>query len=256
MRYLFIIILIFVGFLQTLAQTDETQWSITYQAKCRFFETDKSLSEEMQCLAIGKHSSRYFSLQLEWYKKNAGNNCPFKGRLMQFEVYKNMPKSNTMTFIHMPFWVTVEDQMDNLFQWELQDGDTIICNYPCKKAMTNFRGRIWTVWYSLDLPFNDGPWKFHGLPGLILSAYDSESLFHFNCVGVEKGNGELYEYPPFKGKNLVTPKRACELMTMEHMDNDAYTYLMIGGRRVGERRVNGKPQRFIPKKPCLYEIFP
>ena len=253
-KWLFLSFLFSVCLTST-AQTDEALWNITYQARCKMFETDKSLSQEMQCLAIGKHSSRYYSLHLEWYKKNGSGVCPYKGTLMQFEVYKNMPKAGTMTFIHMPFWVTVEDRMEGLFDWVPEEGDTVICNYPCKKATTKFRGRTWTAWYSLDLPFNDGPWKLHGLPGLILSANDADGLFRFTCMGVKKGHGELFEYPPYKGKKFVTPERAEELMTMEFMDNDAYHYMMTGGR-IYKRTKNGKEYKFVPKKACLFETFP
>lgn len=237
------------------AQTDKTLWRITYDAQCKLFEKDDTLSNDMQCLVIGEHSSRYYSLILEWYKENAEGRCPIKGHYMPFEVYKNMPKNAIMTFIHMPHWVTVEDSMDSLFQWTLQEGDTIILNYPCKKAATTFRGRTWTAWYTLELPFNDGPWKLQGLPGLILLAYDSERIFNFNCIGIEKGNGELFEYPPYKGKKKVTPERAYELLIMEHMDNDRYEYLMDGG--IVERfSTNGKPYKLTPKMPCLFEVFP
>lgn len=252
-KWLFLSFLFSVCLTST-AQTDEALWNITYQAKCKMFETDKSLSQEMQCLAIGKHSSRYYSLHLEWYKKNGSGVCPYKGTLMQFEVYKNMPKAGTMTFIHMPFWVTVEDRMEGLFDWVPAEGDTVICNYPCKKATTKFRGRTWTAWYALDLPFNDGPWKLHGLPGLILSAHDADGLFRFTCLGVKKGHGELFEYPQYNGKVFVTPERAEELMTMEYMDDAAYLHMMDGGTMV-KRMKNGKEYKFVPKKACLFETF-
>ena len=50
--------------------------------------------------------------------------------------------------------------------------------------MTEFKGRKWTVWYSAEIPISDGPWKINGLPGLILDAVDSDSLYHFYCVGM------------------------------------------------------------------------
>lgn len=34
-------------------------------------------------------------------------------------------------------------------------------------ATTQFRGLTYTAWFALDIPINEGPWKFHGLPGLI-----------------------------------------------------------------------------------------
>ena len=39
-------------------------------------------------------------------------------------------------------------------------------------ATTEFGGRKWTAWFSTDLPFQDGPYKFYGLPGLIVKIED------------------------------------------------------------------------------------
>ena len=64
--------------------------------------------------------------------------------------------------------------------------DTIIIGYPCHKAVCKFRGRTWTAWYSLDLPFDNGPWKLGGLPGLILAASESRHEFSFVATGIEQ----------------------------------------------------------------------
>lgn len=47
-----------------------------------------------------------------------------------------------------------------------------ILDYKCIKATTRFRGRDYTAWVTKELPINDGPWKFYGLPGLILQIED------------------------------------------------------------------------------------
>lgn len=40
------------------------------------------------------------------------------------------------------------------------------------KATLSFRGRNWTAWYATDIPLPYGPWKFQGLPGLIMEMED------------------------------------------------------------------------------------
>lgn len=79
-----------------------------------------------------------------------------------------------------------EDQVGPM-NWKIQQiPDTIINSYSCKQARLNFRGREYTAWFSTEVPINDGPWKFTGLPGLIVKVEDSFQLFSFSLVGLEQ----------------------------------------------------------------------
>lgn len=65
-------------------------------------------------------------------------------------------------------------------KWELKSEITKkIDNYICYKATTNFRGRNYTAWYSLEYPIQMGPWKFNGLPGLIMEIYDDTNRYYW-----------------------------------------------------------------------------
>ncbi len=68
--------------------------------------------------------------------------------------------------------------------WTLHSDTLTVCGYLCRKATTRFRGKSWEVWYSDDLPFDGGPWKFCNLPGLVLKASDSCGLHDFTAVEV------------------------------------------------------------------------
>lgn len=67
------------------------------------------------------------------------------------------------------------------FEWTLEDETMEVMGYECRKATTKWRGREWTAWYS-DIPLGAGPWKFNGLPGLILRLEDSKSEHFFEAV--------------------------------------------------------------------------
>jgi len=72
-----------------------------------------------------------------------------------------------------------------VFSWKISQDTASILGYPCQKATADFRGRTYTAWFSTDIPINDGPWKFMGLPGLILKINDSKNLFGFELIGIE-----------------------------------------------------------------------
>ena len=70
--------------------------------------------------------------------------------------------------------------------WKILKDTAIIFQYKCIKATTNYKGREWVVWFAPEIHLNIGPWKFHGLPGLILKAEDSENHYMFECVDILK----------------------------------------------------------------------
>lgn len=70
-------------------------------------------------------------------------------------------------------------------QWDIKTDTLTILGYLCQKASTTFRGRTYEAWFTSDIPVNDGPWKFYGLPGLILKVNDTENIFSFEIIGLE-----------------------------------------------------------------------
>src|SRR5699024_7981210 len=57
--------------------------------------------------------------------------------------------------------------------WKSLNVHKTILGYDTKKAIGNFRGRNYIVWFAPEIPIPYGPWKLFGLPGLILEAYDT-----------------------------------------------------------------------------------
>ena len=70
------------------------------------------------------------------------------------------------------------------FEWQLSADTTTIQGYVCQKAEAEFRGRRWTVWFTPEIPIDGGLWKFNGLPGLILRAYDALEHFYFDLQSI------------------------------------------------------------------------
>jgi GLPGLI family protein len=70
--------------------------------------------------------------------------------------------------------------------WKIEDNKTKkIGNYMATRAKGSFRGRDYTVWFSYDIPVPFGPWKLHGLPGLILEAEDSEKMVRMYATEIQ-----------------------------------------------------------------------
>ena len=47
------------------------------------------------------------------------------------------------------------------------------------------------AWFAPDLPYSDGPYKFNGLPGLIVKISDTRNQFIFEMKSVNKPSVDL-----------------------------------------------------------------
>mgnify|MGYP000312216520 CR=1 FL=1 len=73
-------------------------------------------------------------------------------------------------------------------EWKLVNESKNINGFLCKKATLNYGGRNWIAWYTPEIPKNTGPYKFYGLPGLIMSIKDDELIFEFEAIAVRFGS--------------------------------------------------------------------
>lgn len=75
--------------------------------------------------------------------------------------------------------------------WHVSDSVSVISGYNAVMATCVFRGRHYTAWFTPEIPVSAGPWKFSGLPGLILSVTDSEGYFEFCFNGIYSTTGYI-----------------------------------------------------------------
>ena len=75
------------------------------------------------------------------------------------------------------------------FDWTLLPDTVTVCGYVCRKAEATFRGIRWTAWYAPEIPLGIGPWKFNGLPGLVLWAYDDKGTHDVKLTAVRRSAG-------------------------------------------------------------------
>ena len=99
-------------------------------------------------------------------------------------------------------WATMPRELDSenlyytenlpLFNWQIGSETATICGYECFKATCHWRGRDFTAWFTPDIPVEYGPWKFGGLPGLIMKVSDDDGIYVFEAVAVENGNFPIF----------------------------------------------------------------
>lgn len=170
-----------------------------YQSRSDSTRTD-SLKKEFVNLDILSAKS-YFYGQVKFDSDSAANISIAKQRSVtpdnysitssiqdwniEYMVEKSYPdfKINWFTAVEETN-LNVEEKAE--IKWNILQETAKIENYNCQKATTKFGGRTWEAWFSKDLPFPDGPYKFHGLPGLIVKLQDNTKSHQFLLKGSKK----------------------------------------------------------------------
>lgn len=116
-----------------------------------------------------------------------------------------------------------------IIDWQLKSDVKKIGKLNCNKAIANFRGREYTAWYTFDIPLPYGPWKLHGLPGLILEAYDTNKEVYFYFKSIEFPTKKKLTINKPHSKNWINSK------TFKNELTNAYNNSIINGRMVAEK---------------------
>lgn len=93
-----------------------------------------------------------------------------------------------------------------------EDSTKTILDYQCIMATTDYHGRKWTVWFTPEIPIQDGPWKFCGLPGLIMEASEPSGQHRFTVTGIETSSQPISpifntEYEKMDRKDMLRALR-------------------------------------------------
>lgn len=90
---------------------------------------------------------------------------------------------------------------DAKMNWQISNEKAKIGSYNTQKATTEFGGRKWNAWFSSDIPLQDGPYKFHGLPGLIVKIEDDGNNYSWEL----KGNKKVENFNEITYIESITP---------------------------------------------------
>ena len=99
----------------------------------------------------------------------------------EYFVSKNIPEQKVY-YYEKAAGKQIYYQEDRPLKWEITQTVEKQNGYPAQKAVVNFGGRSWTAWFTKDIAISDGPYKFSGLPGLIVKLEDDKGDFKFDLV--------------------------------------------------------------------------
>lgn len=245
----------------------QTMTRIHYAVKFSLYEEQKTANEDEAILDIGSKVSHFYSRNSVAREQirdsvlaaggsysdvmNALGRSVYPQTRMKYQVWKNLPSPGMLTFTDELLKKFRYTESLETPQWTLVGKDSIIADYPCQQAETFYRGRHWTVWFAPDIPISDGPWKLHGLPGLILQAEDSEHWFSFACIEIENAPYNELAVPDKKYVDC-TRKEYEDLVKLFWEAPDAFTQKVAGFKGQGFG-ADGRPLTNPERKALLLE---
>lgn len=169
----------------------------------KFIPDSKNKQEvktEMMLLDIDQKGSNYYSrdkfvadstsmAEVQKQIKGGSGNINISRRdnsgQVGYKVTKSYPDFKTYLFtrISMDEYKVKEDKKP---EWKILPEKQKIGEYNTQKATTSYGGRAWIAWFTTDIPFQDGPYKFYGLPGLIVRLEDTTGSHMMTLVGNKK----------------------------------------------------------------------
>lgn len=172
-----------------------------------FYEHESFFFVDMQSRLNSIESDENVKLESE-NKINFNFNFGFE-RPTRFEVYINRKNGEILNqrsyFKDSKTTPCVVREEVGLFEWKIENETKKIGSFIAHKAKTNFRGRNYEAWFTPQIPLSLGPWKFHGLPGLILEIQDEDLGVQFLFSSIEV---------PYTGKENIKPPSEGEIISL------------------------------------------
>lgn len=229
-------------------QEHKLDYLITYDLKYQSDSTDaSSIRAEKMWLLSGDEASLFIS-QGQALKDSLQNSANIS--LVGTEAWKEKARATKTNFSFRIFkdrslsklYHAEKIFQDKLFysqpistiSWKIHPESKEFLGYSVQKATTSFAGREYTAWFSPAIPIPDGPYKFSGLPGLILSLEDSDQEYIFSFAGIEKLKTAIDTYIPPKDFQEATKTELIELKKRYEKDPIKYVnnYVGSGGKTI------------------------
>jgi len=119
---------------------------------------------------------------------------------------------------------------DRKINWKISSEKEKIGEWNAQKAEADFAGRHWIAWFSTEIPIQDGPYKFQGLPGLIVKIEDKTGSHKMELKGIKNIQGEL-NINVFEAKEIAINSKQFQKVMKEY-ENDptkGIKQLQMGG---------------------------
>jgi len=133
--------------------------------------------------------------------------------------------------------------------WQMiNDSSEEILGYKVQKAETVYEGKKYYAWFSTEIPLNNGPFVFNGLPGLILKIQNEDSSYVITVKGIKN---ETNLFPELElGKKVIETKKENFYKTLEGTMKEVQTMVVD---EQSTKLMNKKIKQYLDSK-FLFDV--
>ena len=107
-----------------------------------------------------------------------------------YTIYKTTAPRRVYCYDKIGFQRYRYEEPADAFTWTITPPTATVAGYACQRATASYGGRKWEAWFTREVPVSDGPYKFCGLPGLIVKAADTRNCYIFELLKLVKPTTE------------------------------------------------------------------
>lgn len=202
-----LLIISFLAFTIVWSQKGESEIKGTFKYKVTYLLTyqidstnTKDLKRENMELYIGDNISRFSSQgmaigdslmnSVDRNNKSQAEFAKLRAQIppteFEYFIFKGIPQAKiSFTRKLVKNKLRYIEDMSNL-QWVIKENKKEIFGYQARLATTEYRNRSYKAWFTPEIPISEGPYKFKGLPGLIIKISDVKEEYVFELQKFKK----------------------------------------------------------------------
>jgi len=233
--------------LEKFKQVDNSIYELQYTLKFKKNHKQKDYNVDDRIVQIGNHVIKDYSKIIFYFDSlttendRKGMDSPTNPNMVFcYELFNDLRQGNCCVKYRMPLngGTLCYSMKLPLLDWTLiPDSTKEILGYACNMAKTNFAGRNYAAWYTVDIPLPYGPYKFYGLPGLVIKVEDLTHLYSWELKGIRNVERpiDLYTY---EGEQKCSEQEAFK--TIERIEKNPIRFLEQMGRHMYIQGADGR----------------
>lgn len=138
--------------------------------------------------SVGKHFKD--SLFDSYENRSMENFADFQSKVppmkYKYEIFQNISRGKSIYAEKLGRDKLLYEESLTDLDWQIEKETSEIAGYKVRKATTSYAGRQYIAWFTEEIPISSGPYKFGGLPGMILKIGDVRNHYVFTITGLKQ----------------------------------------------------------------------